>query len=120
MNEGCPKCGYTLNVFGACLRCDTAALAKKEAEIEKLKQWEILWFAKKMREALLYNSRRGKWGWDGMDNDEILERIDEEVAELTEACHQEKDITKEAIDVANFCLFIAWNNREQALKEKDG
>lgn len=69
-------------------------------------------FALGMERKLRQNDYKG--GWKQMSVDEMLERLDEEVEELKKALHPMRKenpqrVFKEAVDVANFCLFIADN-----------
>jgi hypothetical protein len=80
---------------------------------------EVQRFAMAMERKLRQNDHKG--GWDQMSGDELLERLDEEVDELKKVLHpmrkrQPQLVLKEAVDVANFCMFIADNHG--ALKEE--
>jgi NTP pyrophosphatase (non-canonical NTP hydrolase) len=73
---------------------------------------EVERFAMGMERKLRQNDFKG--GWKQMTVDEMLERLDEEVEELKKALHPMRKenpqrVFKEAVDVANFCLFIADN-----------
>lgn len=69
-------------------------------------------FALGMERKLRQNDYKG--GWKQMSVDEMLERLDEEVEELKKALHPMRKenpqrVFKEAVDIANFCMFIADN-----------
>ena len=68
-----------------------------------------IWFALEMQVKL--DSNRRKSGWDLMQPDEILTRIKDEVKELEDAIESgvKIDMVQEAVDVANFCSFLAHN-----------
>jgi hypothetical protein len=73
---------------------------------------EVERFAMGMERKLRQNDHKG--GWKQMSVDEMIERLDEEVEELKKALHpMRKDnpqrVFKEAVDIANFCMFIADN-----------
>jgi len=71
---------------------------------------EVLRFAQRMEEVLRNNDDKG--GWKGMDDYQILERIHKEVKELDEEVERPQVSVipalacKEAIDVANCCMFL--------------
>jgi hypothetical protein len=75
---------------------------------------EVIGFAVMMETVLVQNDWKG--GWQDMEYDEILERIDQELAELKEAftplktrfwaTSEQENAKKEAIDVANFCMML--------------
>ena len=71
---------------------------------------ELQWFAEKMEETLQANDWKN--GWKVMSSEEILERLEEELDELGVAMFSiqpsARDIIKEATDVANFAMFIAY------------
>jgi len=86
---------------------------------------EVAKFAQQMEHVLRENDH--KTGWNNMDCDELLHRIRDEVKELSEACYKVRvartnigkhppdynlrvrEMEKEAIDVANFCMFLYHN-----------
>ena len=85
---------------------------------------DVMWFASEMCSVLDSDKNRYKGGWEDMSNEEILKRIDNEVAELKQVCscrvrddRHRRRLIREAVDVANFCMFIADNNKpNQALQ----
>ncbi|MEK6860817.1 MAG: hypothetical protein AABY07_02490 [Nanoarchaeota archaeon] len=70
---------------------------------------ELQWFAEKMEQVL----RKNDWknGWKDMEGEEALERLEEELDELKAAMSSVRPnkIVEEATDVANFAMFIAYN-----------
>jgi len=66
-------------------------------------------FTHEMAKKLEANSH--KHGWDYTMDQWLLDRLNEEVEELTKALNSEPpvpdDIVREAADVANFAMFIA-------------
>lgn len=72
---------------------------------------EVLSFAVLMEETLQANDHKG--GWQNETNEWLLNKLDEEVAELKaeldETVHPEL-LGSEAADVANLAMFIADNN----------
>lgn len=71
-----------------------------------------IWFALEMQGKLDLNRHKG--GWDLMTPKEILGRIKDEVAELEAAIEGGEcvEIIDEAVDIANFCSFLAHNMQE--------
>ncbi len=75
---------------------------------------EVLGFAVMMEAVLAQNDWKG--GWQDMEYADILERLDEELAELKETFaplktrfwtfSERETAKKEAIDVANFCMML--------------
>lgn len=74
---------------------------------------EVTGFAVMMETVLAQNDWKG--GWQDMDYDEIIERIDQELNELKAALRpaqgflsaREREVAKkEAVDVANFCMML--------------
>jgi hypothetical protein len=63
----------------------------------------VQWFAEQMELQLRANDHKG--GWAGDSTESLLDRLDEEVAELRE-CSSKREI-EEAADVANFAMMIA-------------
>jgi len=74
----------------------------------------LKFFKSKMLDKLLENS--DKSGWEEMSRDEIQERIKDELEELIES--DENYLIDECVDIANFCMFLAYNTR-QKLNEND-
>ncbi len=70
---------------------------------------EVMWFAEKMERILRRND--GKGGWKGMKHWEIHERITQELEEVTQCLAGASDsyLPDELVDVANYCMFMAWN-----------
>jgi len=87
---------------------------------------EVAKFALEMEYVLRENDH--KTGWESMDCDKLVHRIRDEVKELSEACYKVgvardnirkkrtsnynlrvREMEKEAIDVANFCMFLYHN-----------
>ena len=66
---------------------------------------QVARFALAMEEQLLKNDWKG--GWADMADEEIFDRIDEEVLELKTA--STVTLLVEAADVANFCMMYADN-----------
>ena len=84
-----------------------AALAEAKAEIGRLRP-EVRAFAVAMEERLRANDHKG--GWKGECQLWLLERLEDEFAELALAVLDGKpphEIRDEAADVANFALFVA-------------
>jgi NTP pyrophosphatase (non-canonical NTP hydrolase) len=56
-------------------------------------------------------ANRHKPHWDNLSNEKLLERIDEEVAELKEVVKKNhcSKISLEASDIALYCAMLAWN-----------
>lgn len=70
---------------------------------------ELETFLEAMRYKLAKNKHKGHW--EGIDIDDLLRLLDEEVQELKQAIEGENEfaIILEAADVANFAMMIAWN-----------
>jgi len=66
---------------------------------------QVARFALAMEEQLIKNDWKG--GWENMEDEQIFDRIDEEVIELKLATSV--TLLGEAADVANFCMFYADN-----------
>jgi len=70
----------------------------------------VNWFAQLMKDELIINDEKGDWSDCAVDF--LLNRLAEEVKELTEAVHYDvgaEFVKSEAADVANFALMIAQN-----------
>ena len=68
--------------------------------------WRVVWFATRMQATLTRKRKRGKSGWEGMEDYEILERLQDELEELSNAVTNKEKID-EAVDIANFAMFFA-------------
>ena len=73
---------------------------------------EVLKFAVLMEKVLKQNDHKG--GWKEVSLDYLNRRLIEEVAELlhetaSRVYPKENAMTKEAVDVANFCMFLVDN-----------
>jgi len=72
---------------------------------------EVQRFAVLMEQVLQKNDRKG--GWKKMDDTDILRRIHQEILELDQEILRSSTkvdreaAIKEAVDVANFCMFLA-------------
>ncbi len=72
----------------------------------------LLWFGKKMEEALRWNDYKG--GWENCSNEYLIAKLNEEVDELKQAIWMGKSgdmIMQEAADVANIAMMLADNNK---------
>lgn len=71
---------------------------------------ELAWFAKKMEEKLKENDYKNEWE-DSIDLDYLFIRLVEEVGELAREIGNPysppEQTVEEAVDVANFAMFIA-------------
>ena len=78
-------------------------------EVEMELRPEVLRFAAKMESVLRKNDWKG--GWQRMTTKDSLSRLYEELRELNAAAKTGPPelIVKEAVDVANFAMFIAEN-----------
>jgi len=67
----------------------------------------VEWFSIRMEAKLRANDHKG--GWRGMGHHDLLELLDREFEELTEAIEvgSAAGIIDEAVDVANFAMMIA-------------
>lgn len=72
---------------------------------------EVKWFAEQMEEVLKQNDHKG--GWQDMCVGECFDRLIMEMRELKDAILNGGAVTKEAVDVANFAMFIADNYRRR-------
>lgn len=79
---------------------------------------EIAWFSGQMIAKLDANSHKG--GFKDMSDDELMEMLREEVKELAGSLDiygghplRSEEVAQEAADIANFAMFIAWNNRRK-------
>ena len=73
---------------------------------------ELRWFVDQMEQVLRKNDWKG--GWKDMSREEVLERLEEELDELKTAVCRSKptdEIIAEAVDIANFAMFLAYNER---------
>lgn len=73
---------------------------------------QVQWFAKQMEAKLINNDFKG--GWDDCDLFVLIEKLEDEVAELKSSFFdylninaESPDIISEAADVANFSMMIA-------------
>lgn len=90
-------------------------LGKKERKMTQSNDQSLVerplvrWFAQQMERVLRENDH--KQGCDKMDHWEIHWRISEEYEELTQVLSGARDgnAIDEAVDVANFCAFLAYN-----------
>ena len=76
----------------------------------------VVWFAQEMERVLQENDF--KHGWQTMSNDSIYDRQKDELRELGLALasgHANLIINK-AVDVANFCAFMAWNEHRKGVR----
>ena len=76
----------------------------------------VSWFAQQMELKLKENDHKG--GWNKCTNESLFKRLQEETEELKMAMQNRfspfgKNIKHEAADVANFCMMIADNLRNQ-------
>ncbi|BFH63945.1 hypothetical protein [Paenibacillus azoreducens] len=71
---------------------------------------EIQWFAQQMETKLRENDWKG--GWKDCRIQYLLEKLDEEVHELS-GCISNEEAIKEAADVANIAMMIADLCREE-------
>lgn len=70
---------------------------------------EVIVFCDMMERVLRQNDHKGD-SWKLKSTEALFERLREEVDELEEALRTQSDAAvKEAIDVANFAMFIAFN-----------
>ena len=73
---------------------------------------EVLAFAKLMElELRKYDSARGD-DWKEENLWWLRDRLDDEIIELDQALDDDGNIASEAVDVANFAMFIAYQSRE--------
>lgn len=83
---------------------------------------EVEWFSFEMEKVLKDNDHKD--GWDSLHLLALLTRLEEEVEELKEMVDYaiefdsieefyREAVKKEAVDVANFAMFIAWKVRRQ-------
>ncbi len=72
---------------------------------------EVRWFSELMEKKLGDNEWKG--GWKDLNNPHLLKMMLDEWHELLNAVtSDDKDsIVEEAVDIANFCMMIADNNR---------
>lgn len=70
---------------------------------------EVEIFSLCMEEKLRRNDHKG--GWENCTNEDLFERLRDEVTELESALANEPDVNimYEAADIANFAMMIAWN-----------
>lgn len=90
----------------------------------------VQWFAEQMEAKLRENEDKG--GWDGESEDYFLRRAREELKELDAAITKfwdesqnpesrlgdftpKQEIVREAADVANFLMMLAWRFRKVSL-----
>ena len=83
----------------------------EKLEMDDLPRKQILRFAMDMERELLENDHKS--GWSGMPLGYLLRRVRQEVEELSKAIAEKKNVVGEAADVANFCMMIADNWREE-------
>lgn len=72
---------------------------------------EVLKFAQWMEKKLQENDHKG--GWETMETDWLIGRIDEELCELRRKVKEEapnRHIARECADIANFAMMIADNH----------
>jgi NTP pyrophosphatase (non-canonical NTP hydrolase) len=71
----------------------------------------VSWFAEQMEAKLIENDR--KYGWGELTDEYLFKRLNEEIFELGLALRIGENVEREAADVANFCMMIADNWRNQ-------
>lgn len=68
---------------------------------------EVQWFAEQMELVLRQHDHKG--GWQAMTARDLFLHVEHEKMELVEAITVAGDVTREAVDLANFCMMIADN-----------
>jgi hypothetical protein len=75
----------------------------------------VWWFSKQMLKKLKLHNHKDHWS--GMSDDQLLDRLMDEVKELEHELvngGDPKDIAYEAADIANFAMMIADNARRKS------
>ena len=95
--------------YEACLRDNKLQLAQPPSATIDAVRPVVQWFAQEMERVLKQNDHKS--GWQDMSLTEIMARLREESLELAIEVRRNDlnagAIVKEAVDVANFCMFMA-------------
>lgn len=106
-------------------QCPDHPMSKLKQEIERLKaaepREEVKWFAEEMEKVLQANDHKG--GWDKCDDGYLAWMLRDNLGKLCEAAYQEpknlQEISKSAVDIANYAMMIADNVRKIGGKENE-